>query len=153
MTMKDLKLVKIISIISISALIPLLFTPVAIPFVFFGAVFGFLFASLLISMLKKFNLQKLLKYILYLAFVFMISLSIYHFVKTYTSYFSDFYGYRNFEQFIYYNPFKFLTFPSRFLWETFVLVIMADLFFIGIGTGFIVYVYLEISGLENKKER
>jgi hypothetical protein len=137
------------------ALIPFLPTPYTLLFTLVGFAFGFVFTIPFTWLAKKFNSNSkmLLKFTLYSCLTFTAVLWIYYIVRTFTPLLNNFYGYKDFDEFIYYAPFGCSNPLSKFIMETIALIIMTDIFFIGLGAGFIFNACLKIPNLENKKER
>lgn len=146
---------KIIFFILLIALIPFLPTPYTLIFVLAGFAFGFVFTLPFIWLVEKFNSNSkmLLKFTLCLCLTFTAVLWIYYIMRTFTPLLNNFHGYKDFDEFIYYAPLRYSNPISRFIMETITLIIMTDIFFIGLGAGFIFNICLKILNLENKKER
>lgn len=112
---------------------------------------GFVFATLFIAFAKKINSEKILRYILFFSFIFLLLLFIYYLIYTYTNLFKNFYGYYDFEQFIYYYRYRGLFPFGQLFIDALTLILMLNASFIGFVSGFIFNIYLTIRRSENKK--
>ncbi len=113
---------------------------------------------------KKKNVEetivtKILKYISFLMSFAVVVLLIYHFIYTYTPYFKNtFYGYDNFEDFLYRFPYDTQNPLLMIIFNNFRVFFLADSFFIIAGIIFILSIEsgfllnkLLVSYLKNKK--
>ncbi len=112
---------------------------------------GFIFAFPFIKIARKINQEKMLKHILLLSFIFLLLLFIYHLIYTYTNSLKNFYGFFDFEQFLYYYQYKGLFPFGQFFIDIFTFFLMVNASFIGFVSGFIFNVYSEIYKIEKKK--
>ena len=112
---------------------------------------GFVFAIFFMAFTRKTNSEKILKYILLFSFIFLLLLFVYHLIYVYTDLLKNFYGYHDFEQFIYYYRYKGPLPFGQFFVDTLTPLLMLNASFIGFISGFISNIYLTIYQSKNKK--